>query len=562
MSVNNSRTTGFKEGEIMNESTLTLPGVLRNTVSSFGDRISFTYVGEKGLTYNAFQSKVNATVAWLEKLGVKRGDRVAILSLNMPNWPVAYFSIASMGAVVVPILPDFSHEEVKNVILHSEARTIFISEALVRKLDDLGENVPARIIGIEDFSITGSDPGLPQFDPAAVPVNEYIVDEEELIAIIYTSGTTGKSKGVMLTHKNVCSNAIVGKKIQEINETDRFLSVLPLSHTFENTLGMIIPVMSGSSVHYLRKPPTASVLLPALKEVRPTIMLAVPLIIEKIYFSSVRPALTKSRLMKTLYGVAPFRKLLHGVAGKKLRETFGGEMKFFGIGGAKLNFAVERFLKEGRFPYAIGYGLTETSPLIAGLGPFKTKLESTGPAGHGIELKIMNPDPVTGEGEVWARGSAIMKGYYKEPGLTAEVLTEDGWFKTGDLALFDKNNYLYIKGRLKNVIIGASGENIYPEEIESLINNFKHVVESLVIQQKGKLVALVHINREELEAKYQNLREEMGRAVEEKINELLIELQTQVNMKINKFSRIQKVILHPVPFQKTATLKIKRYLYY
>ncbi|MEZ4999817.1 MAG: AMP-binding protein [Bacteroidales bacterium] len=237
-------------------------------------------------------------------------------------------------------------------------------------------------------------------------------------------------------------------------------------------------------------------------------------------------------------------------------------MKFFGIGGAKLNRSVERFLLEGRFPYAIGYGLTETSPLIAGLGPFKTKLESTGPAAYGMELKIVNPDPKTGEGEVWAKGHAVMKGYYKEPGLTAEVLTEDGWFRTGDLAVFDRNNNLFIKGRLKNVIIGASGENIYPEEIESIINNFKHVVDSLVIQQKGKLVALVQVNREELEAKYQHLKEEMSRVVEEKINELLNELQTQVNSKINKFSRIQKVVLQPVPFQKTATQKIKRYLYY
>lgn len=545
----------------MNESVLTLPGVLGNTVASFGDRPAFTFVGEEGLTYNQFQSQVNATMAWLEKLGIKRDDKVAILSTNMPNWAVAYFGIASMGAVVVPILPDFSAEEVKNVLLHSEAKTIFISETLLKKLDLPEENSVETIIKIEDFTIETGKPDSPAFEQGATPINRYEVDKEDLVAIIYTSGTTGKSKGVMLRHRNVVSNAIIGKKIQQIGETDRFLSILPLSHTFENTLGMIIPVMSGSSVHYLRKPPTAPVLLPALKEVRPTVMLSVPLIIEKIYFSSVRPALTKSKLMSTLYGIAPFRKLLHGVAGKKLKDTFGGEMRFFGIGGAKLNSTVERFLMEGKFPYAIGYGLTETSPLIAGLGPFKTRLESTGPAGYGIEIKIMNPDPVSGEGEVWARGSAIMKGYYKEPELTAEVLTDDGWFKTGDLAIFDKNNYLFIKGRLKNVIIGASGENIYPEEIESLINNFKHVVESLVIQQKGKLVALVHINMEELEAKYQNMRDEMGRALDDKINELLTELQTQINMKINKFSKIQKVILQPVPFQKTATLKIKRYLY-
>ncbi|TFH33275.1 MAG: long-chain fatty acid--CoA ligase, partial [Bacteroidia bacterium] len=358
----------------MNNLILTLPGILGNTVSKFGNRPAFTFVGEKGLTYNEFQSNVNSTIAWLEKLGVGKSDKVAILSANMPNWAVAYFATASMGAVAVPILPDFSNDEVTNVLNHSEAETIFVSEALVKKLDPSVKSL-RNIITIENLMLAGDNPGIPVYEEGALPSGNYSVEEEDLLAIIYTSGTTGKSKGVMLTHKNVCSNAIIGKKIQEINETDRFLSILPLSHTFENTLGMIIPVMSGSAVNYLRKPPTASVLLPALKEVRPTIMLAVPLIIEKIYFSSVRPALTKSRVMKSLYSIPPFRKLLHGVAGKKLKATFGGEMKFFGIGGAKLNTSVERFLKEGGFPYAIGYGLTETSPLIAGLGPFRTKLE-------------------------------------------------------------------------------------------------------------------------------------------------------------------------------------------
>jgi long-chain acyl-CoA synthetase len=539
----------------------TLPGILLNTVTNFGDRAAFAFVGEEGYSYKQFYSKVTGTVAWLENLGIRPEDKVAILSTNMPNWAVAYFAIAKAGAVSIPILPDFSAEEVENVITHSEATTVFVSEGLLKKLPDSTKGLLKNIIGIENFSLlSSSDQGL-QFDPEASPANSHPVKEDDLAVIIYTSGTTGKSKGVMLSHRNICFDARGGKKIQEINETDRFLSVLPLSHTFENTIGMVIAVMSGSSVYYLTKPPTASVLLPALKKVRPTIMLVVPLIIEKIYYSSVRPALTKNALMTALYKLAPFRKILHRIAGKKLINTFGGEMKFFGIGGAKLNMVVERFLKEGKFPYAIGYGLTETAPLLAGAGPYETLLESTGKAMDGVELKIVNPDPVTGEGEVWAKGPNVMKGYYKEPEMTAEVLTPDGWFKTGDLAVFNRDNMLFIKGRLKNVIIGASGENIYPEEIESLINNFKNVVESLVIEQKGKLVALVYLNLEELEANYQHLKDEMGRIVDEKVNELLQELHTQVNMKINKFSRLHSVVHQPEPFQKTATQKIKRYLY-
>jgi long-chain acyl-CoA synthetase len=324
----------------------------------------------------------------------------------------------------------------------------------------------------------------------------------------------------------------------------------------------------GSCVYYLRKPPTPAVLLPALADIRPTVMLTVPLIIEKIYFNKIMPTFRDKLILKLLYKIAFFRKILNKAAGKKLIATFGGNLKFYGIGGAKLNKSVEKFLIEAKFPYAIGYGLTETAPLLAGANPSKSVFESTGPKIEGIELKINNPDSKTGEGEIWAKGPNIMKGYYKEPAMTSEVLTPDGWFKTGDLGTLDSKNNLFIKGRLKNMILSSSGENIYPEELESIINNFRGVVESLVVQQKGKLVALVHINREELEKKYQHLKddmskqkEDMTKQFEEKVEEMLFELQVYVNSQVNKFSQIQKFIMQPDPFQKTATLKIKRFLY-
>ncbi|HQG56446.1 MAG TPA: AMP-binding protein, partial [Bacteroidales bacterium] len=265
--------------------------------------------------------------------------------------------------------------------------------------------------------------------------------------------------------------------------------------------------------------------------------------------------------IRFIYKIPPIRKLLNRLAGKKLMKTFGGELRFYGIGGAKLNSTVEKFLIEASFPYAIGYGLTETSPLLAGAGPANSVYESTGPSIEGVELKIHNPDPVTGEGEIWAKGPNVMIGYFKDPELTAEVITSDGWFKTGDLDVFDKRNNLYIKGRAKNVIVGASGENIYPEEIESLINSFRHVVESIVIEQKGKLVALVHLNIEEIEKKYNIMKNEASRRFEEKKEEILREIQEYVNSKVNKFSRISKVVYQPLPFEKTATQKIKRYIY-
>jgi long-chain acyl-CoA synthetase len=302
-------------------------------------------------------------------------------------------------------------------------------------------------------------------------------------------------------------------------------------------------------------------LLPALAKIKPTMMLTVPLIIEKIFFNKVMPALSEKLILRLLYKIPFFRIKLNAAAGKKLLKTFGGELKFYGIGGAKLNKEVEKFLIEAKFPYAIGYGLTETAPLLAGSNPQKAIFESTGPAIEGVELIINSPDKITGEGEIWAKGPNVMKGYYKEPEMTKEVLTQDGWFKTGDLGTIDNDNNLYIKGRLKNMIVGASGENIYPEEIESIINNFRFVVDSLVVQQKGKLVALVQINMEELEKKYQILKQDMTRQVEDKVDEVLNELQHYVNSQVNKFSQIQKVVLQPVPFQKTATLKIKRFLY-
>jgi len=365
----------------------------------------------------------------------------------------------------------------------------------------------------------------------------------------------------MLTHKNITFNALKGQVIQPMDENDRFLSVLPLSHTYENTLGLILPMLCGCCVYYLRKPPTPAVLIPALAEIKPTVMLTVPLIIEKIYFNKIMPTFRESLILKLLYKIVFFRKIFNKAAGKKLFATFGGNLKFYGIGGAKLNKSVEKFLIEAKFPYAIGYGLTETAPLLAGANPSKSVYESTGPKIEGIELIINNPDKKTGEGEIWARGPNIMKGYYKEPEMTKEVLTPDGWFKTGDLGTLDNNNNLFIKGRLKNMILSSSGENIYPEEIESIINNFRFVVESLVVQQKGKLVALVHINMEELEKKYQDLKQDMSKQFDEKVEEVLNELQLYVNTHVNKFSQIQKVVLQPVPFQKTATLKIKRFLY-
>ncbi len=539
----------------------TIPSLFLSTLEKYGNHDALAFAGEKPLTYNQVYQKINALVAFFERNHLNPGDKVAILGTNMPEWGISFYAVTFMGAVAVPVLPDFTKNEIQNVLNHSESKLLIVSSSLLPKIENPDNNSSLAVILMEDFSPVRVGEDFVHFEEGRVPVKEYNVKSSDIASIIYTSGTTGKSKGVMLSHGNITFTALAGRKIHYLNEKDRFLSVLPLSHTYENTLGLILPMLSGSCIYYLKKPPTPAVLLPALSQVKPTAMLTVPLIIEKIYFNKILPAFRDKFFMRLLYSFPFFRKLLNRAAGKKLLRTFGGELRFYGIGGAKLNSTVEKFLMEAGFPYAIGYGLTETSPLLAGTGPSGSVLESTGPPIEGVELKIHNPDPVTGEGEIWAKGPNVMMGYYKDPELTGEVITPDGWFRTGDLGVFDSKNNLYIKGRAKNVIVGSSGENIYPEEIESVINSFRHVVESLVIEQKGKLVAFVHLNLEEIEKKYNSFRDETAKYIEEKKEEILREIQEYVNTRVNKFSRLSKVFYQPEPFQKTATQKIKRYLY-
>jgi long-chain acyl-CoA synthetase len=540
---------------------LTLPALFAKTVSNHNMRPAMALSGDTPFTYDELDRKIKSLIRLLEEVGFQPGDRAAILSTNMPNWAVSYYAITFMGGVAVPILPDFHPDEIETVLAHSESGVLFVSDSLLKKINTLSITDTLVKIRIEDFSIiAGADEKI-KVRPGVGPKQEYQVGEEDLAAIIYTSGTMGKSKGVMLTHRNLCFTAVKSDRVQEITENDRFLSILPLSHTYENTIGMILPMFKGACVYYLGKPPTPSVLLPALQEVKPTIMLTVPLIIEKIFRNVIQPKFSSNLLLRVLVRIPFTRRILNKAAGKKLLATFGGELHFFGIGGAKLNRTVEKFLIEARFPYAIGYGLTETSPLLAGCNPRKFRLQSTGTPIEDIELKINNPDKVTGEGEIWARGPNVMRGYYKEPGLTSEILTPDRWLRTGDLGLFDKDGYLYIKGRLKNVIVLPGGENIYPEEIESVINNFRHVLDSLVTEQKGKLVAYVHFNREEIEERYSHMKQDVIDFVERTIEELKAELQHYVNHRVNRFSQVQLVLVQPIPFEKTATMKIKRYLY-
>ncbi len=554
---------------------LTLKCFLEHCTAQFNHEPALSLVDGVPLHYDEFSENVNKISHFLNKLGIKTGDRVSILSENSPNWVIAYFAITTMGAVVVPILPDFLPDQVQHILRHSSSKALFISERQYDKIQDDEQDTPFSIILIETFTkihkattrerikeiLNEGGKEFSRLKSAALRLTGKIesdVNENDLASIIYTSGTTGHSKGVMLTHKNIVSNVLAATQLQKITVNDRFLSILPLSHTLECTIGMLVALYGGASTYYFEKPPSPKNLLEAFKKIKPTVTLSVPLIIEKIYKNKILPQFQKNTFTKKLYSSGTLRKKLHKIAGKKLLASFGGELHFFGIGGAKLSADVETFLRDAKFPYAIGYGLTETAPLIAGANPSATRLQSTGPAIQDVQIKIASSDPYSKKGEILVKGPNVMKGYYKDPELTASVFTPDGWFKTGDLGILDKDNYLYIIGRIKNVIIGPSGENIYPEEIETKINECDYVLESIVFQDNEKLTARVHLNYEALD---KNLKILSELELKRKIAEILKKIQQQVNKSVAVFARINKIIEQIEPFEKTPTKKIKRFLY-
>jgi len=540
---------------------LTTKELIKYSVSVFNDRDAVGLVGQDMLNYSDMYSKINEMTTLLKTQGVQKGDKVALLSENLPNWGIAYFAISQMGAVVVPILPDFHANEVYHILNHAECKAMFVSSRYVDIMYENSSNLLESVILVDTLEIVEDLTKVDKFKTLVNRAKELlnkshddVVEEDDLLTIIYTSGTTGSSKGVLLTHKNIISNVIAAQFVVDILKSDVLLSILPLAHTFECTVGFLIPIFNGSSIRYIQKPPTPTVLIDAFGKVRPTFIASVPLVIEKIFKAKILPQLTKTPLMRTLYKVPMIRKKLHQIAGKKLLKTFGGRLRLYAIGGAKLSAKVEDFLVEAKFPYLVGYGITETSPILAGASPQKRKYRSTGPAIDGVELKI---DPNTSE--IIARGPNIMMGYYKDKERTDKVLI-DGWFHTGDLGYFDEDGYLYIEGRSKNVIIGSSGENIYPEGVEDIINEHQLVVESLLYEDGGQLHAKVHLDYEKLDTIYKS-QNKADSTMQHEIERLLEQMRVEVNTKVSKYSKIIKFVEQQEPFVKTATKKIKRYLY-
>ncbi|WP_019614342.1 AMP-binding protein [Psychromonas ossibalaenae] len=559
----------------------TLAALTERSTSLYEDKLLVSNIGEIEITYAQAKAKIAHIHSIFEDLGIRQGDKVAICSENMPHWGIVYLAVTSLGAIAVPILPDFHSNEVHHIIKHSEAVAIFVSKKLSAKLneDDFSSSLQ-YVFSLESLEILedktpkqselvikGTEK-IAQFKAKAMQLTNrqsdsqtLVIDENDLASIIYTSGTTGQSKGVMLSHKNLIAQIKQAESLVKITTDDKFLSILPLAHTFECSVGFLVPFSNGASIHYINKVPSPKIILAAMQKVRPTCMLSVPLVIEKIYKSKVQAGFNKNRAVKFLYeNLTCVRKKLNKIAGKKLQESFGGQIRFFGIGGAKLSPFVEAFLLEADFPYAIGYGLTETAPIIAGAVPGRTKVGTTGIIAPHIECRFEKQSEDSRDGELHVRGPNIMMGYYKDTVRTAEVLDEDGWFNTGDLGYIDDNGVLTINGRSKNVIIGASGENIYPEAVESVINQNPLVLDSMVYEVDHKVVAKIHIDYDQFDEAH-NINQTSDSALHDDILSLLEEIRTEVNTQLSSYSKITRVVEQREPFIKTPTKKIKRYLH-
>lgn len=548
----------------------TFNALLDAIVSRTPNLVAYSVLGdskESGITYLHLKWYSQCLATFLLQSGVKKGDRVAIMGESCPNWMIAYFATTIIGAVAVPILPDFSSFETNSILDISQPKAIFINTKHYKKIESRNDLMLIRmddllyIPSIFDGYDFTSTPGIPLKDkkPDKKLLNTSIPNEEDLASLIFTSGTTGASKGVMLTHKNiiVCADESTDVYIK-LRKGAKVLSILPMSHCYEFTIGHLLCLLIGAEIVFLGKPPATTILMKGFREVKPHVILTVPLLIEKIYKSAVSPLLKEDEKIKKLIKNPITRPLVYKTIRRKLMVSMGGRMRFFGIGGAALDKEVEEFLFKAKFPYAPGYGLTETSPLIAASGPR--------PEQHrlGFIGKVVKHDSVIlldkneeGIGEIAVKGPNVMKGYYKNEELNKESFTSDGYFKTGDLGFINKEGFLAIKGRVKTMILGPSGENIYPESIESLINNMEYVQESLIVPREGGLLALIKLDLDSIAEKLKLNAEEVVNYAESYIQKL----KKTVNNQLSSFSKIDEAELQNEAFERTPTQKIKRFLY-
>lgn len=524
------------------------------------------YNGEN-ITYGDAAQRIAQLHFIFDTSQIKQGDKIALVGKNSVNWGITYLAVVTYGAVIVPVLPDFKPNDIHHIVNHSDARLLFITDNIYENLTREQMKEVEYIFSLTDFSLLcdcksgKTKRNLENYEallkkkyPNGINANSFRLPDiknDNLAVLSYTSGTTGFTKGVMLTHNNLVANVIYANKNMPLEPGDKIVSFLPLAHAYGCAFEFLWPFNLGCHVTFLTKTPSPQIILKAFAQIKPRLVLAVPLIMEKIYKKQILPVINKPGI-KMLLKLPLLDKVIETKVKKKLMDAFGGNFHEVVIGGAPLSKEVEEFLSKVRFPFSIGYGMTECAPLISYANWDKTRLGSAGKVVDNLEIKIDSEDPENIAGEIMVRGENVMKGYYKNPEATKETIEPDGWMHTGDLGLLDKDGFVFIKGRNKSMILGASGQNIYPEEIEARFNNLDFVQESLIIEKDGKLVALIYPDYEMADKK--GFSDNDLREIFEKHRKYLNEI-------LPAYMSVASTRIFSEEFEKTPKKSIKRFLY-
>lgn len=517
-----------------------------------GDTLTFREVGQQIFKYQSL----------FDKLDIKKGDKIAIIGQNTANWASIYISIITYGATIVPILPDFHPNDVHHIINHSESVLLFTSRSNFEKLDATKLQNLKGVICIDDFSLlVDNTENLQGYidEVSALPKDNFDVETlkfpeigaEELMILSYTSGTSGNSKGVLLPHRSIWSNVQYAIDKMEMYEGNKVLSFLPLAHSYGSLFEFLWPFIEGVHITFLSRMPSPNVLVEAFGKVKPHLVLSVPLILEKIFKKRIQPTLEKPAI-NLLTKIPGINNIIFSKIKKSLVQTFGSDFREIVIGGAPLNKDVEQFLRKIKFPITVGYGMTECGPLISYESWHETKAESAGRVVHRMEVRIDSKDPQNIVGEIQVRGDNVHLGYFKNEKATKESFTKDGWLRTGDLGIIDSDNLIFIKGRSKNMILSGSGQNIYPEEIEAVINSKEVVSECVVRENDGKIEALIYPDSEVCQ---------FCKLEGEEFEKALIELRNEINNDLPAYMHIAKITIVKEEFEKTPKKSIKRYKY-
>jgi long-chain acyl-CoA synthetase len=520
---------------------------------------------ESGYSYKEIAEKILKLHIFFSDTGIKEGDKIALVGRNSANWCVVYLAAVTYGAVIVPVLPDFKPEDHTNIINHSDSTLLFVDDKIWETFDFGKMKAIISVISLENFTLIDSREEkakktfselevkfrtkYPDLKPEEVKFSG--ISNDALAVISYTSGTTGFSKGVMITHNSLAANVRFAQNNMPLKPGDPVVSFLPLAHTYGCAFEFLFPFTFGCHITILSKTPSPQIVLQAFGEIKPKLILSVPLVIEKIYKKQILPIINKPA-MKVLLAIPGLNQILFKKIREKLTTSFGGRFMEIVIGGAAFNADTENFFRKIGFKFTVGYGMTECGPLISYASWDTTKLAASGRAVDTLEVTIDSPDPEKQVGEIILRGENVMTGYYKNEEATKAVIDEKGWLHTGDLGVIDKDGNIFIKGRSKSMILGPSGKNIYPEEIESVINNQKYVTESLVISEDNKLTGLIFPDYDQI--KNDNLNNDQ-------IQGILDGIRKTVNERLPDYMAVSKFRIHPEEFVKTPKRSIKRFLY-